>query len=338
MTGTDRPFERNLALELVRVTEQAAIAAGRWMGRGDKNALDQAAVDAMRSTLQDIDLDGIVVIGEGEKDEAPMLYIGERIGNGNPPLVDLAVDPVDGTTLLSRGLPNAISVVAVTERGQMNCPREVVYMDKIAVGPEAVGSIDITASPSQNLRWIAKAKRCSVADLTVVILDRPRHEHLMQEVRATGARIKSISDGDVAGGIMTALPDTGVDLLLGVGGAPEAVLTAAALKCLGGEIQCRLWPRDEAERNRAAEAGLNLEKVYTTEDLVGTGDTLFAATGVTNGELLKGVQYFGGGVSTQSLVMRSYSGTVRWITAHHLNEAQSRTHEFAVSERAGRHV
>jgi fructose-1,6-bisphosphatase II len=332
------PFERNLALELVRVTESAALAAGRWMGRGDKNAIDQAAVDAMRTSMQSVDMDGIVVIGEGEKDEAPMLYIGERIGNGNPPLVDIAVDPIDGTTLLSKGLPNAISVVALTERGQMNCPREVVYMDKIAVGPEAFGSIDITASPSQNLRWIAKAKRCSVADLTVVILDRPRHQEVMEEVRAAGARIKSISDGDVAGGIMTALPDTGVDMLLGVGGAPEAVLTAAALKCLGGEIQCRLWPRDEAERQRAADAGLDVTKVYTTDDLVGTGDTLFAATGVTNGELLKGVQYFGGGASTQSLVMRSYSGTVRWITAHHIGEQQAHSKDFTVPQRAGRHV
>jgi fructose-1,6-bisphosphatase II len=332
------PFERNLALELVRVTEAAAMAAGRWMGRGDKIAADQAAVDAMRTTMLTVDMDGIVVIGEGEKDEAPMLYIGEQIGNGEPPQVDIAVDPIDGTTLLSKGLPNALSVVAVTSRGQMNCPREVVYMDKIAVGPEAFGSIDITASPSQNLRWVAKAKRCAVADLTVVILDRPRHQELMDEVRASGARIKSISDGDVAGGIMTALPDTGVDILLGVGGAPEAVLTAAALKCMGGEIQCRLWPRDEVERTAAVDAGLDVTKVYTTEDLIGGGDTLFAATGVTNGELLKGVQYFGGGVSTQSLVMRSYSGTVRWITAHHLRDAQSHSQEYLLNERAGRHA
>jgi fructose-1,6-bisphosphatase II len=332
----ERPFERNLALELVRVTEAAAMAGGRWMGRGDKIAADQAAVDAMRSTLQQVDMDGIVVIGEGEKDEAPMLYIGEQIGNGQPPLVDIAVDPIDGTTLLSKGLPNAIAVLALTSRGRMHCPKEVVYMDKIAVGPEAYGSIDITASPSQNLRWIAKAKRCSVADLTVVILDRPRHQDIMEEVRASGARIKLISDGDVAGGIMTALPDTGVDLLLGVGGAPEAVLTAAALKCLGGEIQCRLWPREEQERQRALEAGLDLTKVYTIDDLIGGGDTLFAATGVTNGELLKGVQYFGGGVSTQSLVMRSYSGTVRWITAHHLGEMQPHAKEYVMHERAGR--
>lgn len=313
----ERPIERNLALELVRVTETAAMAAGRWMGRGDKIAADQAAVDAMRSTMLTVDMDGIVVIGEGEKDEAPMLYIGEQIGNGSPPLVDIAVDPIDGTTLLSKGLPNAVSVVALTERGQMHCPREVVYMDKIAVGPEGRGSIDITASPTQNLRWLARAKGCTIADLVVVVLDRPRHQGIMDEVRAAGARIKMISDGDVAGGIMTALPDTGVDLLLGVGGAPEAVLTAAALKCLAGEIQCRLWPRDDNEKQRALDAGLDLTKVYEIEDMVGTGDTFFAATGVTDGELLKGVHYFSGAVTTQSLVMRSYSGTVRWITAQH---------------------
>ncbi len=289
----ERPFEINLALELVRVTESAAIGAGRWMGRGDKIAADQAAVDAMRTAMQSIDMDGIVVIG------------------------------------------NALSVLALTERGQMTCPREIVYMDKIAVGPEAYGSIDITASPSQNLRWVAKAKRCAVADLTVVILDRPRHEELMEEVRAAGARIKSISDGDVAGGLYTALPETGVDMLLGVGGAPEAVLTAAALKCLGGEIQCRLWPRNDDERQHAIDAGLDLTKVYTTEDMVGRGDALFAATGVTNGELLKGVQYSGSGVSTQSLVMRSYSGTVRWITTHHNGDPQSQSREFTEPQRSG---
>ena len=334
----EKPIERNLALELVRVTEAAAMAAGRWMGRGDKIAADQAAVDAMRSTMQTVDMDGIVVIGEGEKDEAPMLYIGEQIGNGSPPLVDIAVDPLEGTTLLSKGLPNALSVVALTERGRMNCPREVFYMDKIAVGPEARGSIDITASPGQNLRWVAKAKRCAVADLTVIILDRPRHQEIMEEIRASGARIKLITDGDVAGGIATALPDSGVDVLLGIGGTTEAVLTAAALKCLGGEIQCRPWPRDEPERLHAIEYGLDLGKVYTIDDMIGDGDTFFAATGVTNGEMLKGVQYFGGGgVSTQSLVMRSYSGTVRWITAQHNLEQFPKLHEPPALERAGRH-
>ncbi|HVC31733.1 MAG TPA: class II fructose-bisphosphatase [Steroidobacteraceae bacterium] len=334
----EKPIERNLALELVRVTENAAMAAGRWMGRGDKIAADQAAVDAMRSTMQTVDMDGIVVIGEGEKDEAPMLYIGEQIGNGSPPLVDIAVDPLEGTTLLSKGLPNALSVVALTERGRMNCPREIFYMDKIAVGPEARGSIDITASPGQNLRWVAKAKRCAVADLTVIILDRPRHQGIMEEIRASGARIKLITDGDVAGGIATALPDSGVDVLLGIGGTTEAVLTAAALKCLGGELQCRPWPRDEPERLHAIESGIDLAKVYTIEDMIGDGDTFFAATGVTNGEMLKGVQYFGGGgVSTQSLVMRSYSGTVRWITAQHNLEQMPKLQETPTLERAGRY-
>jgi fructose-1,6-bisphosphatase II len=334
----EKPIERNLALELVRVTEAAAMAAGRWMGRGDKIAADQAAVDAMRSTMQTVDMDGIVVIGEGEKDEAPMLYIGEQIGNGSPPMVDIAVDPLEGTTLLSKGLPNALSVVALTERGCINCPREIFYMDKIAVGPEARGSIDITASPGQNLRWVAKAKRCSVADLTVIILDRPRHQGIMDEIRASGARIKLITDGDVAGGIATALPDSGVDLLLGIGGTTEAVLTAAALKCLGGEIQCRPWPRDEPERQHAIDSGIDLGKVYTIDDMVGDGDTFFAATGVTNGEMLRGVQYLGGGgVSTQSLVMRSYSGTVRWITAQHNLDQLPKLRELAPTERAGRY-
>lgn len=334
----ERPIERNLALELVRVTEAAAMAAGRWMGRGDKIAADQAAVDAMRSTMQTVDMDGIVVIGEGEKDEAPMLYIGEQIGNGNPPMVDIAVDPLEGTTLLSKGLPNALSVVALTERGYINCPREVFYMDKIAVGPEARGSIDITASPGQNLRWVAKAKRCTVADLTVIILDRTRHQSIMEEIRASGARIKLITDGDVAGGIATALPGSGVDVLLGIGGTTEAVLTAAALKCLGGEIQCRPWPRDEPERQHALDSGIDLSRVYTIEDMIGDGDTLFAATGVTNGEMLKGVQYLGGGgVSTQSLVMRSYSGTVRWITAQHNLDQLPKLREVTPTERAGRY-
>jgi fructose-1,6-bisphosphatase II len=310
-------IERNLAMDLVRVTEIGALNGARWMGRGDKNAADDAAVQGMRSALQSVDMDGVVVIGEGEKDEAPMLYIGERIGNGTPPSVDIAVDPIDGTRLTSLGLPGAISVVALTERGAMFGIREIVYMNKIAVGPDAVGSIDIKASPSQNLRWIAKAKRCSVSDLTVCILERPRHQELIDEVRSCGARIKLIPDGDVAGGVSTALGDTGVDVLMGVGGAPEAVLTAAALRCLKGEIQCTLWPRDEGESRAATEAGYDLGKVYGTSELIGTGDVFFAATGVTDGELLKGVRYFGGGATTQSLVMRSYSGTVRWLTARH---------------------
>jgi fructose-1,6-bisphosphatase II len=313
----DRPIERNLALELVRVTEAAAMAAGRWMGRGDKNAADGAAVDAMRATLADVDMDGIVVIGEGEKDEAPMLFNGEHIGNGNPPEVDIAVDPLEGTTLTALGRSNAISVIALTERGEMNCPREIVYMSKIAVGPDAAGSIDITASPSQNLRWIAKAKRAQISDLTVVVLDRPRHEGLIREVREAGARVKLITDGDVAAAVTTAMGDTGVDVLMGVGGAPEAVLAAAALKCMGGEIQCLLWPRNDAEREACAKAGLSLTEVYDVPKLVGQGDTFFAATGVTDGEFLQGVHYFGGGATTESLVMRAYSGTVRWISARH---------------------
>lgn len=313
----ESPMERNLALELVRVTEAAAMAAGRWMGRGDKNAADGAAVDAMRFALASVDMDGIVVIGEGEKDEAPMLFNGERIGNGSPPAVDIAVDPLEGTTLTSLGRPNAIAVIALTERGHMNCPREIVYMNKIAVGPQAAGSIDITASPSQNLRWIAKAKRAAIPDLTVVILDRPRHEDLIREVREAGARIRLITDGDVAGALTTAMEDTGVDVLMGVGGAPEAVISAAALKCLGGEIQCQLWPRNDAEREACDKAGLDLKEVYDIGKLVGHGDTFFAATGVTDGELLQGVHYYGGGATTESLVMRSYSGTIRWINARH---------------------
>jgi fructose-1,6-bisphosphatase II len=310
-------IERNLAMELVRVTEIGALNGARWMGRGDKNAADDAAVQGMRFALQSVDMDGVVVIGEGEKDEAPMLYIGERIGNGNPPEADIAVDPIDGTRLTSLGLPGAISVVALTERGAMFGIREIVYMNKIAVGPDAVGSIDILASPSQNLRWIAKAKRCSVEDLTVCILDRPRHQSLIDECRHAGARIKLIPDGDVAGGVSAALGDTGVDVLMGVGGAPEAVLTAAAMRCLGGEIQCTLWPRDEGEKQKAIDAGYDMSKVYNTEALIGTGDVFFAATGVTDGELLKGVRYFGGGATTQSIVMRAYSGTVRWISSRH---------------------
>lgn len=311
------PMERNLALELVRVTEAAAMSAARWMGRGDKIQADQAAVDAMRTAMQTVDMDGIVVIGEGEKDEAPMLYIGEEIGNGNGPRVDIAVDPVEGTTMLSLGQPGAIAVMALTERGAMHCPSEVVYMDKIAVGPEARGVIDINEPPRLNLRWIAKAKGVEVNDLTVVILDRPRHESLINECRAAGARIKLITGGDVWAAISAAMEDTGVDVLMGIGGATEAVLAAAAIKTLGGDMQCKLWPRDEKERKVAVDAGHDLEKVYTIMDMVGDGDVFFAATGITDGDLLKGVHYFGAGATTQSLVMRSYSGTIRWISARH---------------------
>src|SRR5438552_60012 len=267
-------LDRNIALELCRVTEAAALAAARWMGRGNKNALDQAAVNAMRDRLKVIQMDGVVVIGEGEKDEAPMLYIGERIGNGQEPKVDVAVDPVDGTTLLSKGLPNAVSVVALAEQGTMYYPPGIVYMEKLAVGPPGKGVCSLEMSIEENIEALAAAKRERVDDLTVVVLDRPRHETLIDRVRATGARIKLISDGDVAGGIMPSLPDTGVDMLMGVGGSPEAVLTAAALKCLGGDIQCKLWPRNDAEREAAEEEGPPLDKVLSIDDLV-KGDDVF---------------------------------------------------------------
>jgi fructose-1,6-bisphosphatase II len=309
--------DRNLALELVRVTEAAAMAASRWVGRGEKNGADGAAVEAMRTVLATVAMDGIVVIGEGEKDEAPMLYNGERIGDGTPPATDIAVDPIDGTTLTSLGRGNALSVIAVSERGTMFNPGPCVYMEKIAVGPDAVGSIDITASPTQNLRWIAKAKGEAVRDLTVVVLDRDRHKDLISEVRATGARIKLISDGDIFGALATCWPDAGVDVLFGIGGTPEGVTAACALKCMGGEIQGRLWPRNESERNAAIEAGYDLNAILTTEDLVRGDNCFFAATGVTDGELLKGVHYDRNGCTTQSLVMRSRSGTVRLVNAHH---------------------
>ena len=317
MSPTSQKPDRNLALELVRVTEAAALAASRWVGRGDKNGADGAAVDAMRTVLATVPMDGIVVIGEGEKDEAPMLYNGERVGDGSEPQTDVAVDPIDGTTLTALGRANAIAVIAVSERGTMFNPGPCVYMHKIAVGPEAAGSIDITATASQNLRWVAKAKGESVRDLTVVILDRPRHDDLIAEVRSTGARVKLISDGDIFGAIATAWPDAGVDVLLGTGGTPEGVTAAAALKCMGGEIQGLLAPRNDAERKEALELGYDLDRVLTTNDLVTGNNCFFAATGVTDGELLRGVRYEHGGARTQSLVMRSKSGTVRMIDARH---------------------
>jgi fructose-1,6-bisphosphatase II len=310
-------LDRNIALELCRVTEAAALAAARWMGRGNKNALDQAAVNAMRDRLKVIQMDGVVVIGEGEKDEAPMLYIGERIGNGQDPKVDVAVDPVDGTTLLSKGLPNAVAVVALAERGTMYYPPGIVYMEKIAVGPAGRGVVSLEMSVEENIEALAHAKSERVDDLTIVVLDRPRHAELIDRIRATGARIKLISDGDVAGGIMPSLPDTGGDMLLGVGGSPEAVLTAAALKCLGGDIQCKLWPRNDDERAQAEKLGLSLDTVLTIDDLVRGDDVFFALTGVTDGELVKGVHYFPHGATTETLVMRSRSGTVRRIQAVH---------------------
>jgi fructose-1,6-bisphosphatase II len=315
-SGPQRP-DRNLALELVRTTEAAALAASRWMGRGDKNGADGAAVEAMRTVLATVPMDGVVVIGEGEKDEAPMLFNGEKVGDGTTQLCDVAVDPIDGTTLTALGRGNALSVIAVSERGTMFNPGPCVYMEKIAVGPDAVGSIDITASPTQNLRWVAKAKRESVRDLTVVILDRDRHRELIDEVRSTGARIRLISDGDIYGAIATASPGAGADVLFGIGGTPEGVVAAAALKCMGGEIQGRLWPRGDGDREQAVEAGYDLSAILTTDDLVQGDNCFFAATGITDGELLQGVRFEPGGASTQSLVMRSRSGTVRLITARH---------------------
>ena len=314
---TRQPIERNMAMELVRVTEAAALSAARYMGLGDKELVDQAAVDAMRFTLGSIPMDGIVVIGEGEKDEAPMLYIGERIGDGSAPEVDIAVDPIDGTTLLSKGLPGAIAAVALSARGTMTVPGQVFYMDKIAVGEQAKDAIDINASVETNLRNVAEAMARKVSEVTVVVLDRPRHEQLLAEIRATGARVKLISDGDVAGGIHAALPESDVDVLMGIGGTPEGVLTAAAMRCMGGAIQCKAWPRNDDERRAAIAAGLNLEKVYTTEELVGGEDVFFAATGASSGDLLKGVRIVAGGAQTQSLVMRSRSGTLRWIDSLH---------------------
>ncbi len=309
--------DRNLAMELVRVTEAAALAAARWMGRGDKEGADGAAVDAMRIVLETVPMDGIVVIGEGEKDEAPMLYNGERIGDGTPPEADIAVDPIDGTTLTSLGRGNALAVIAVADRGSMFDPGPCVYMEKIAVGPDSVGVIDITKSPTANLKAVAKAKGESVRNLTAVILDRDRHSDLIAEVRSAGARIRLIPDGDVAGAISTAWPDSGADILFGIGGTPEGVISAAALKCMGGELQGRLWPRNEEEKGLALEAGYDLTAVLGTDDLVRSDNCFFAATGITDGELLRGVHYDSRGAHTQSLVMRSKSGTVRLIDAHH---------------------
>ena len=317
MTPERQAPDRNLALELVRVTEAAALAASRWMGRGDKEGADGAAVDAMRVVLQTVPMDGIVVIGEGEKDEAPMLYNGEAIGDGSPPLTDIAVDPVEGTTLTALGRGNAISVIAVSERGTMFDPGPCVYMEKIAVGPDCIGAIDIDRSPTENLEAVAKAKGESVRDVTAVILDRDRHADLIAEVRAAGARIRLIPDGDVIGAVSTAWPDTGADILFGVGGTPEGVIAAAALKCMGGEIQGRLWPRNDGERRAAVDAGYDLDRVLSTEDLVKGDNCFFAVTGITDGEVLRGVHYDSRGATTQSLVMRSKSGTVRRIDARH---------------------
>ncbi|HZR12913.1 MAG TPA: class II fructose-bisphosphatase [Acidimicrobiia bacterium] len=313
----ERPTpDRNLALELARVTEAAALAAGRWMGRGDKNSADGAAVDAMRLVLNSVSMDGVVVIGEGEKDEAPMLFNGEQIGSGGP-ACDIAVDPIDGTTLTSLGRPNAIAVIALAERGTMFDPGPCVYMEKVAAGPEAADVINVEASVTDNLNAVAKALGLDVDDVTAVILDRPRHEDIIKECREAGARIRLIPDGDVAGAISTAWADSGANVLFGIGGTPEGVIAACALKCLGGAIQGKLWPRNDAERQEAIDRGYDLDRVLTTDDLVAGEDVFFSATGITDGELLRGVRYFGHGARTQTLVMRSKSGTIRRIDATH---------------------
>lgn len=317
MSNDTNAPDRNLAMELVRVTEAAAMAAAQWMGRGDKEGADGAAVDAMRLVLGTVSMDGIVVIGEGEKDEAPMLYNGEPIGDGQPPEVDIAVDPVEGTTLTAKGSGNAISVIALSERGSMFDPGPCVYMEKIAVGAEARGTIDIRLTPTENLAAVARATGKRVTDLTAVILERDRHADIIGEVRQAGARIRLIPDGDVAGAMSTASPDSGADILFGVGGTPEGVIAAAALKCMGGEIQARLWPRNDEERAAAIAAGYDLDQVLMTDDLIAGDNAFFAATGITDGDLLKGVTYSRSHVTTDSLVMRSRSGTVRQVRGRH---------------------
>ena len=309
--------DRNISLELVRVTEAAAMAAGRWVGRGDKNGGDGAAVDAMRQLIGTVSMKGVVVIGEGEKDHAPMLYNGEEVGDGLGPEADVAVDPIDGTTLMAKGMPNAIAVMAVAERGTMYDPSSVFYMEKLVTGAAAAAVVDITAPVAANIQAVAKAKGASVHDVTVCILDRPRHEDLVREVREAGARIKFISDGDVAGAVMACTEDTGVDLLLGIGGTPEGIITACAVKCLGGVIQARLWPQKRSEFVHAAAAGLDLGAVLSTDDLVRSDNVFFVATGITDGELVRGVRYKGGGATTESLVMRSKSGTIRRVISDH---------------------
>ncbi|MFC7219956.1 class II fructose-bisphosphatase [Streptomyces polyrhachis] len=309
--------DRNLALELVRVTEAAAMAAGRWVGRGDKNGADGAAVKAMRTLISTVSMNGVVVIGEGEKDDAPMLFNGERVGDGTGAECDVAVDPVDGTTLTAKGMSNAVSVLAVADRGTMFDPSAVFYMDKLVTGPEAAEFVDIDAPVETNIRRVAKAKGCAPQDVTVVVLDRPRHDGIVREIRETGARIKFISDGDVAGAIAAVREGTGVDLMLGIGGTPEGIIAACAIKCLGGTFQGKLWPKDEAEKKRALEAGHDLDRVLFENDLVSGDNVFFVATGITDGDLLRGVRYRRESAYTQSLVMRSRSGTIRQIDSEH---------------------
>jgi fructose-1,6-bisphosphatase II len=314
VSGRTAP-DRNIAMELVRVTEAGAMAAARWIGRGEKEKADQAAVDAMRFVLDSVSMRGVVVIGEGEKDEAPMLYNGEEVGNGEGPEVDVAVDPLEGTRLTALGQQGAISVIAVAERGTMLFPGAAFYMEKIAVGPRAIDAVDITASPTENVKRVADALGKTPREVDVVVLERERHDALIAELRAAGARVKLIRDGDVAPAIASAQPNTGVDVLYGIGGTPEGVISAAALKCVGGGIQARLWPRNDDERRRLVDAGLDPSRVLHTDDLVSGEDVFVAATGVTNGPLLTGVQYTPGGATTDSIVMRSRSGTVRRISA-----------------------
>jgi fructose-1,6-bisphosphatase II len=309
--------DRNLALELVRVTEAAALAAGRWVGLGDKIRADEAAVEAMRMVISRVAMDGVVVIGEGEKDQAPMLFNGERVGDGTGPKVDVAVDPIDGTTLAAKGMDNAIAVMAVSEAGTMFDPSAVFYMDKLVTGPEAADVVDIRLPIRENIRRVAKAKRKNAGDVTVIMLDRPRHESVAQEVREAGARLRFITDGDVAGGIAAAREESGVDLLLGIGGTPEGIITACAVKAIGGMIQGKLWPKDDDERDRALQAGHDIDAVLSTDELVTGDNCFFVATGITSGELLRGVRYGSGTAVTNSLVMRSKSGTIRVIEAHH---------------------
>jgi fructose-1,6-bisphosphatase II len=309
--------DRNISLELVRVTEAAAMAAGRWVGRGDKNRGDGAAVDAMRQLIGTVGMKGVVVIGEGEKDDAPMLFNGEEVGSGEGPDCDVAVDPIDGTTLMAKGMPNAIAVMAVAERRTMYDPSTVFYMEKLVTGHAAADVVDITAPVAHNIQAVAKAKGAAVEDVTVCILDRPRHEELVHDVRSAGARIKFISDGDVAGAVMACTDGTGVDLLLGIGGTPEGIITACAVKCLGGVIQAKLWPQKPSEFENAAAAGLDLTQILSTNDLVSSDNVFFVATGITDGELVKGVRYRGGGATTESLVMRSKSGTIRRVISEH---------------------
>jgi len=314
--GTEAP-DRNLAMELVRVTEAAAMAGGRWVGRGDKNRADGAAVNAMRTLIGTVSMNGVVVIGEGEKDNAPMLYNGEQVGDGTGPECDVAVDPIDGTTLTARGMSNAVAVLAVAERGTMYDPSAVFYMEKLVVGAEAADVVDIRLPVKENIRRLAKARKRSAEDITVCVLDRPRHAQLAEEIRAAGARIKFISDGDVAGAVMAAREGTGVDMLLGIGGTPEGIITACAIHCLGGTIQGRLWPQDDEEKQRAIDAGHDLGAVLDTQTLVDSDNVYFVVTGITDGELVGGVRYDGDSIRTSSIVMRSKSGTIRRVESEH---------------------